>query len=38
MTSVSELSLEYVICDVIMSVQFPLSFQEQLLFEKREFI
>ena len=36
MTSASELSLEYVIGDVITSVQLPVSFQEQLLFEENE--
>jgi len=34
MTSVSELSLDYVIGDVITPVQLPLSFQE-LLFEEK---
>jgi len=28
MTSVSEMSIDYIIGDVIMSVQLPLSFQE----------
>ena len=36
MTSVSELSLDYVIGDVITSVQLPLSLQEQLLFWRKK--
>jgi len=36
MTSASELSLDYVIGDVMTSVQLPFSFQEQLLFEENE--
>ena len=35
MASVSEMSIDYIIGDVIMSVQLPLSFQEQLLFEEK---
>jgi len=36
MTSVSEMSIDYVIGDVLTSVQLPLSFQEQLVFEEKK--
>jgi len=36
MTSVSEMSIDYVIGDVLTSVQLPLSFQEQLVFEGKK--
>jgi len=36
MTSVSEMSIDYVIGDVLTSVQLSLSFQEQLVFEEKK--
>jgi len=36
MTSVSEVSIDYLFGDVLTSIQLQLSFQEQLLFEKKE--
>jgi len=36
MTSVSEMSIDYVIGDVVTSVRLPLSFQEQLGFEENK--
>ena len=36
MTSVSEMSIDYVIGDVLTSVQLPPSFQEQLVFEEKK--
>jgi len=36
MTSVSEMSIDYVIGDVLTSVRLPLSFQEQLVVEEKK--